>query len=682
MTPVQPVELFIEVRCEEIPARFVAPAMEGFATSLQKLLGSLLVGDVRVFSTPRRLAVAAMVMPARPAVQKVITGMPLAQAKSADGEWTPAALGFAKKRGGDASALFEHNGFAAIRSVEGGESAQAIVAAGLEALVLGIPFKKTMRWGTGQARFARPLHDVACVLGGEQVYASVAGITTCAHSVGHWLLSPESFPIPSVDGWLDHLRELGIYADRAERHLRVEAQLNAAADAAGLHIQPDADLLNEVVDLVESPRVVLGHFPSDLLKLPPRLLIESMKVNQKYFPLFGSDGLSNAFLVVTNNPEGDPELIAEGNGRVLAARFHDAKFFYAEDRKRPLAKYAEKLGGTVWIRGLGTVAERQAEITTAAVRLSGTTGADPGNLRKLGGVLKADLATLMVGEFPELQGHVGHLLAAAEGYENAVAIEEAWLPRHSGDHLPATPEGLTFALAERMTLLSRCFTAEMEPKGSADPQGLRRAAVGLVALVLALPGDAGSLGELYAEAGVPLPVTLTEFVVARLRAVLLAEGHPPDLVEAVMAAGDQPATGAGPSVRGSDIRAVAARVRGLAALPKEELAAVRTTFRRVAGLGRDHASSAYALDLLQGHSEYHLHVAVKSLPGAGAPAAEMLEALRNLRPVVDRFFAPPEEGGVMVMCDDLPLRANRLGLLRSILDRFAGFADFTRLGGE
>ncbi len=665
MNTVHPVELFIEVRCEEIPARFVAPAMEGFAAGLGKLLGNLLVGEVRVFSTPRRLAVAAMVIRARPAVQKVITGMPLAQAKGADGEWTPAALGFARKRGGDASALFEHNGFAAIRSVEGGESADRVIAAGLEALILGIPFKKTMHWGTSPARFARPIHDVACLLDGSLVVAQVAGIGTCAHSVGHWLLSPESFPVSSADAWLGHLRDLGIYADRAERHQRVGAQLTAAAEAAGLRIEADADLLDEVVNLVESPRVVLGHFPMELLKLPPRLLIESMKVNQRYFPLFGADGLTNAFLVVTNNPQGNPELIAEGNGRVLAARFHDAKFFYAEDRKRPLARHAEKLGGTVWIRGLGTVAERQAEITTAAIRLSGTTGADPGNLRALGGVLKADLATLMVGEFPELQGHVGHLLATAEGYANAIAIEEAWLPRHSGDKLPSTPEGLGFALAERMTLLSRCFTAEMEPKGSADPQGLRRAAVGLVALVLALPGEAGSLGELYAEAGVPLPATLAEFVVARLRAVLLAEGHPTDLVEAVMAVG------------GSDIRATAARVRGLAALPKDELSAVRTTFRRVAGLAREHRSAAYALDLLQGHAEYHLHVAVKALPSADRPATEMLDALRRLRPVVDHFFDE-----VLVMCDDLPLRANRLGLLRSILDRFAGFADFTRLGGE
>jgi len=665
-----PVELFIEVRCEEIPARFVAPAMDGFAAGLQKLLGSLLVGEIQPYSTPRRLALSAQVSPGRAAVQKVITGMPLAQAKAADGSWSPAALGFAKKRGGDASALFEHNGFAAIRAVEGGESTANVVAAGLEALVLGIPFKKTMRWGSAPARFARPLHDVACLLDGARVEATVAGIATCAHSVGHWLLSPAPFPVASAAAWVDALRERGVYAVRAERHHRVAGQLQAAGDAANLVLQPDAALLDEVVDLVESPRTVLGHFPEDLLRLPPRLLVESMKVNQRYFPLFHAGALSNAFLVVTNNPDGNPELIAQGNGRVLAARFHDAQFFYAEDRKRPLAVHAEKLAGTVWIRGLGNMAERQAEITAAAVRLSGSTGADPGALRRLGTVLKADLATLMVGEFPELQGHVGHLLAAAEGYAEAIAIEEAWLPRYSGDQLPSTPEGTAFALAERMTLLSRCFSAEMEPKGSADPQGLRRAAVGLVALVLGLPGETGTLGELFAEAGVPLPATLTEFVVARLKAVLLAEGHPTDLVEAVMATG------------GSDVRSVAARVRGMAALPREELGAVRTTFRRVAGLGRDHESAHYSLDLLQGHSEYQLHLAVHALPSADRGAAQMLEALRSLRPVVDRFFAPPEEGGVLVMCDDLPLRANRLGLLRAILDRFGGFADFTRLGGE
>ncbi len=669
------VELFIEVRCEEIPARFVAPALEGFAAGLRKLLGGLLVeadGPVQVYATPRRLAIAAHVLAARPSVQKIVTGMPIAQARVGDA-WGPGALAFARKRlGPDAGpeALFEHNGFAAVRATEGGGSTEKLIAEGLEALVLGIPFKKSMHWGDRPERFARPLHAVLCLLDGKRVVTTVAGLTTTDLTVGHWLLSPETFPVETSARWLADLRQRGVYTDRAERHTRVAAMLAEAARADGLTLVPDAQLLEEVVNLVESPGVVVGRFPQELLQLPPRLLIESMKVNQRYFPLFSVAGeLSNRFVVVTNNPKGDPALIADGNARVLSARFHDAKFFYAEDKKRPLREHANKLGGTVWIRGLGNLAERQAEITAAAVRLGALTDADLTSLRLLGGVLKADLATLMVGEFPELQGHVGRLLAESEGYAHAIAIEEAWLPRHSGDGLPTSPEGLAFALAERMTLLSRCFIAEMEPKGSADPQGLRRAAVGLIALVLALPtsGDAaspGSLGALFALAGVPLTAALTEFLVARLRATLLAEGHPVDLVDAVLAAG------------GSDVPSIAARVRGLAALPKEELAAVRTTFRRVAGLGKDHTSAVYALDLLQGEAEYQLHVAVKALPAVADPAS-LLAALRSLRPVVDRFFDE-----VLVMCDDLPLRGNRLGLLRTILDRFGGFADFSRLGGE
>lgn len=660
------VELFIEVRCEEIPARFVTPALEGLVAGLQKLLGGLLVGEPRVYSTPRRLAISARVLPARPRAEKVVTGMPIAQARSGEG-WSPAALGFAKKRGVDPTEIFEQNGFAAVRTFEGGDLAESIVGAGLEALVLGIPFKKTMRWGESPVRFARPLHDVLCVLGGRRVDATVAGIRTTDLSVGHWLLSPAPFPVSDAARWVSDLRERGVWADRTERQERVSAQLAVAAGAEGLHLQADDALLDEVVNLVESPKVIVGRFPEALLELPPRLLIESMKLNQRYFPLFTQAGkLTNAFLVVTNNPEGNPQLIAEGNARVLAARFDDARFFYAEDRKKTLRQHAERLAGMVWIRGMGTMVERQAEITAAGMRLASRTGADPRVVERLGLVLKADLATSMVGEFPELQGHVGHLLAVIEGYDEAPALEEAWLPRFSGDALPRTGAGLALALAERMTLLSRCFEAEMEPKGSADPQGLRRAAVGLVALILALPQQEGlSAGALFAEAGVPLPATLSAFITARLRAVMLAEGHPTDIVDAVLTA------------RGSDPGAAAARIRGLAGLPKDELAAVRTTFRRVAGLAKDHGSAVYALDLLQGEPEYQLHLAVKALGGGDRPAADMLAALRDLRPLVDRFF-----DGVLVMCDDLPLRANRLGMLRTILDRFSGFAAFSRLGGE
>lgn len=673
---VETVELFIEVRCEEIPARFVAPAMEGFAAGLKKLLGTLVVGDVVPFSTPRRLALAAQVQPVRPTSEKIVTGMPIAQARAGDA-WSPAALGFAKKRGVEPTALFEHNGFAAIRVTEGGGSTAQLVAAGLESVVLGIPFKKTMRWGTEPARFARPLHDVLCLLDGQRVVATVAGVQTTDLSVGHWLLSPETFPVAESGRWLADLRARQVYADRAERHARVAGMLAEAALLEGVELLPDAALLDEVVDLVESPRVIVGRFPVELLRLPPRLLIESMKVNQRYFPLFerspGGPGssslsLSNRFLVVANNPEGNAALIAEGNARVLSARFHDAKFFFAEDRKVKLHEHAAKLGGAVWRRGLGNMADWQAALSDAAARLAPHTGADVHSVRTLGKVLKADLTTLMVGEFPELQGHVGHLLAAAEGYANALAIEEAWLPRFSGDALPTTPEGYSFALAERIYLLSACFAADMEPKGSADPYGLRRAAVGLVALVLAWPAQPGelpgSLEQIFARAGVALPPSLADFVVARLRATLLAEGHPIDLVDAVLAGG------------GSDLGSIAARVRGLSALPKDELAGVRTTFRRVAGLGKDHASSVYTLDLLQGEAEYRLHVAVKALPSGSHPD-ELLEALRGLRPIVDRFFDE-----VLVMCDDLPLRANRLGLLRTILDRFVGFADFARLGGD
>ena len=526
--------LFLEIGTEELPARFAAPAAEALAAATDKLLGAIPHGALRVYGTPRRLAVAVPdVAPARPSVTRLVTGPPAA----AD----PAP--FARGRGVDVSALRQVDGpkgkVWAFDQAQGGEPTRDVVAAGLEELVLGLPFKRTMRWGSGAARFGRPIRHVCAVLDGERVPARVAGLDTVSTSDGHWLLAPERFEVRDAAQWLDALRARYVLADRAERRDVILAALEAAAAAHGALARFDEALLDEVTDLVEAPSVVPGRFAEALLALPPRLLVESMKVNQRYFPLYdAADGaLTARFLVVTNNPAGDPELIGQGNARVLAARFHDARFFYAEDRKQPLASHRARLEGMTWIRGLGTMAERQDEVCAAAVRLAVKLEADPAQVEAAGKLCKCDLTTQMVGEFPELQGHVGRLLAEADGVAplTALAIEEHYLPRFAGDATPSTRAGCALALAERLTLLARAFAAGLAPKGSADPQGLRRAANGVVAILL----DAGvriDLRTLFRVAGATASDELVDFVVARLRATLLADGIATDLVEAVLAA--------------------------------------------------------------------------------------------------------------------------------------------------
>jgi glycyl-tRNA synthetase beta chain len=656
------VELFVEIGTEELPARFVDPAREGLAASLVKLLEGIPHGEVRTFGTPRRVAVSiAGVAPARPAVEKLVTGPPV----SAD----PAP--FARGKGVDVSAVEQVDGpkgrVWAVRVVSGGDATAGVVAAGLEAAVLAVPFKKSMKWGSGTARFGRPIRHVVAMLGGERVPATIAGVATTTESDGHWLLAPERFPVTGVADWYAQLARRHVEPDVAARRADILEQLHARARETASDLAIDEALLDEVTHLVEAPHAIVGAFSEDLLQLPPRLLVESMKVNQRYFPLYREGRLTHRFVVVTNNPSGDAALIAEGNARVLAARFHDAKFFHAEDARRSLADHGRKLAGTTWIRGLGTMAERQDAIARAAAGLAPLLGADVAVARAAGALCKCDLATQMVGEFPELQGHVGRLLAEAEGQpaEVALAIEEAYLPRFAGDATPRTPAGRALALAERLTLLGRAFAHGMAPKGSADPQGLRRAANGVVAIVLE-SGWRGEVARLFEAVGEAATPELVDFVLARLRATLLGEDLATDLVDAVLA------------VAPGDMAHAAARARAFGALTRAgTMGAVRATFRRVAGLAKDHESRVFGEKHFQHPSEGALASAFAALPPAGADVQAELDALVAFRPAVDAFFEH-----VLVMAEDPAVRANRLGLLRAILERFGALADFSRFSSE
>lgn len=675
-------ELFVEIGTEELPAGSIAAAVDALATGLEKLLGPLSTAPALRFSTPRRLAVALpAVLPRRPVVERVVTG-PAAAIAMKDGQATPAGVAFAAKQGLPPESLLVVDGpkgpVVAVKKLEGGEATADRVAAGLDEVLRAIPWKRSMRWGPATragspaVRFARPIHWVTAVLDGEPVGGMAMGLLTSGESRGHWLWAPEAFPVRSAAEWNAELRKRHVVADLGERRGLMLRRLEEAAEKLGAELRLDEALVEEVVQLVETPHVVVGRFDAALLDLPPRLLIESMKVHQRYFPTFVGGRLSNHFLVVSNNPFGDATLIAEGNARVLHARFHDAKFFYAEDRRIPLAEHGRRLAGMVWIRGLGSMAERQRRVREAGLLLAPATGADPARVDAAGALCKCDLTTTMVGEFPELQGHVGRLLAELEGVPGALAIEEHYLPRFAGDRLPTTPEGRALALAERATLLLDTAAAGLLPKGSADPLGLRRAANGLVSLVLAarIEGDLRDLLEGLRGARTPTELgadhgPVVDFVLARLKASLLAEGHPTDLVEAVYATG------------GADLVHIADRVRAMGAMVRDgSFAPVRVAFRRAAGLVKEVDEAGFDRARFQAPVEHELADALAGLPPATDVGAS-LAALTALRPVVDRYF-----DGVLVMCDDPELRAARLGLLAAVTRRFANLADFTRLSTE
>jgi glycyl-tRNA synthetase beta chain len=698
-------DLLIEVRCEELPVSMIGPALDGLESGLLALLKGVEHGAVSRFSTPRRLCVVVQsVAGARPVEDRYVYGPKLSGAKT-DGAWTNSALSFANKHGVGVEDLVEIDGpkgdrLIAARFSAGGETTPALVAEGLEALILGLPFKKSMRWGSGAARWGRPFHQVIAVYGGERIDTTVAGIPTTDAVIGHRLSTLAPGPVVDAESYLAALRDRHVLADRDQRRAVIREGLAAVAAARGVEVAWNEALIDEVTDLVEWPMPLAATFAEELLHLPPRLLVESMRVNQRVFPTLRDGQLTNVILTVSNNPLGDDALIAEGNKRVLAARFYDAQFFYAEDRKTPLAQHGERLVKMRWVKGLGTMADKQERIGTLAQSLARRVGAKHEAALQAGSLCKSDLLTLMVGEFPELQGHMGRLYAQNDGLDTkvALAIEEHYLPRFAGDKPPKSLIGRAVGLADRLDTLAGCFAIGLVPTGSADPQGLRRAANGVLAILVAAGWrvnlstliDMG-LDQFFPKHGIdqflllskydcasflPDPsavaARLLQFILERLRAQLKDEGFATELVDAVLGAG------------GDDVLNLRARVDALATLARTGgFGELVQLVKRVQNISKDHDSAEFDAAALPEPAERALAEAFKAVrdevnqpsmrKNVGAALARMIE----LRPAVALFFDQ-----VLVMAEDEALRRNRLGLLRAVAELFRSVADFRNLSAE
>jgi glycyl-tRNA synthetase beta chain len=664
----------------------IAPALQALERGLRGLLKGIDAGASRTYSTPRRLAVVIDdVGVGRPVNEKLVTGPP-AQAAQRDGQWTKAAQGFARGKGVsvDDLQIVDVKGRQVVAATvrQGGEQTVDLVAAGLEKLILGLPFKRSMRWGSGAVRWGRPLHQVVAVFGGERIPATVAGIETTAAVVGHRRADQTPVPVSDAASYVEGLRGRWVLADRAERQAVIVRGLQELAADASVDLDLDKRLLEEVTDLVEWPMPIAARFDEQLLELPDRLLEESMRVHQRYFPTFSGGALTPMFLIVSNNPTGDAALIATGNQRVLAARFHDAHFFLNEDKKVSLAEHGADLARMRWVRGLGTVEDKQARVSALAGVLAERLDLDPDAARRAGALCKCDLLSNMVGEFPELQGHMGRLYAESEGQPAAVAsaIEEHYWPRFSGDRTPPSAAGQAVALADRMDTLVGCFSIGLKPKGSADPQGLRRAAIGVNAILM----DAGlrvSWSELItlttpafadSKTADDADTALLAFLRSRLRASFQGSGFRTDHVDAVLnAGGDEPV-------------ALLARLQALQALSQTpDFAPLMEALKRVLNISKDHTTSDYDAAALEHPSEIALSDAIVGASAqvqASVDALDIGDALRTiaaLKPTIDAFFE-----GVFVMAEDPALRAARLGLLRRVAELFLSVADFRAISTD
>lgn len=540
--------LLVEIGCEEIPARMIPAGAAELAARLTAILdgAGLARGEATAWGGSRRLAVSvAEVDGGTSGGEERVLGPPAAAAFGPDGRPSKAAEGFARKQGIEAAALerveTEKGVYAGFRKVVPGKTVAEILAAALPRAVATMPFPKTMRWGDGTHRWVRPVHWVVALHGDEVLPMEVFGVASGRRSRGHRFLSRGDVEVPSADAYRETLESAFVVADPERRRSLLRLRLTEEAASVGGAVVPDEELLEEVVDLVEWPGVAPGRFEATFLQLPSEILVTTLRHHQKAFSVRGPGGLVNVFLSVANTDRDPAGHVRRGNTWVVTGRLEDARFFWTEDRKRPLASRVESLAQVTFHREAGSYLDKSRATAAIAAELAVRVGADPEACGRAATLAKADLTTGLVGEFPELQGIVGGLLLAAEGESPEVsrAVYEHYRPSSASDPLPESLAGAVVSVADKLQTIAALVGAGESPSGSRDPFGLRRAAFGAFRVALDRRWDL-PVRDLLGLAGDD-PATRT-FLEERLDGFLRDAGYSANEIAAVRKANVDPSS--------------------------------------------------------------------------------------------------------------------------------------------
>ena len=706
---VQKRDFLVEIGTEELPPKALRQLEQAFAAGIDSGLtkAALAHGVLRSFATPRRLAVRVQRLAARQDAQRIERRGPAASAAfDAAGAPTRAAVAFAASCGVPLEALerrTEPKGeFMYYTGVRAGAEAIDLLPGIVQSALENLPIPRRMRWGAGEAQFVRPVHWVVMLYGSQVVPAVLLDTPADCLTRGHRFHAPKPIRLTRPGAYERTLAGRGrVIADFAARRDQIRTQVSAAAEALGGRALLGDALLEEVTALVEWPVALSGRFEPRFLELPREVLISTLQDHQRYFPVQDRDGaLLPCFVTVANIESRDPAKVIEGNERVVRPRLADAAFFWAQDRKSPLAARIEALDAVTFQAKLGTLGERARRIRALAMHLGAALGQPVAPLERAALLCKCDLLSAMVGEFPELQGTMGAYYAAADGEDRevAAAIGEHYLPRAAGDALPLTAVGTLLAVADKLDTLAGIFAIGEKPTGTKDPFGVRRAAIGLVRILLEkrLEVDLAAVLEFAARvaradiervaertgksvpAAPPAAAELYDYVFERLRAYYLEGSEPrivtPEMFDAVL------------STRPRSPLEFDARLGALGAfLALPDAASLTAANKRVANILKkagDLPLQAPDPQLLGAGAERGLYEALQVLGPTVLAAIERrdyggaLTELAGLRAAVDAFFDE-----VMVMDEDARLRANRLALLREMRALFTGVADLSRLPG-
>jgi len=703
-------DFLVEIGAEEMPPKSLVALATAFRDAIVAGLDAvgLSHGAGLAYCTPRRLTVLVRKLIERQPEQRIERrGPPVSAAFDAEGRPTRAAKAFADSCGVGIDELTRLNDtkgeFLFCRTTRPGQPASSLLPGIVQAALDQLPIARRMRWGDGNAQFVRPVHWVVMLHGEEVIPGEILGIKAGRMTRGHRFHAPKPIALRSPGGYLAALERRGhVLADFEARRDRIRAGVVAAAEAEGGVAIIDPAVLDEVTSLTEWPVPMAGHFEPRFLDLPPEVLIATLQDHQRYFPVQTKDGkLLPRFIAVANIESRDPSQVRAGNERVVRPRLADAAFFYAADRKMTLESRREALASVTFQARLGTLADKTARITALAAQIAQVAGQDTAAAQRAAELAKCDLLTAMVGEFPELQGIMGRYYALNDGEPDAVAaaLAEQYLPRFAGDSLPATGAGLALAVADKLDTLVGIFAIGQKPSGTKDPYGLRRAALGVLRILIetgigldlrelirsALDSVSADLARLskvekgtvpFSEPAEGLADEIYDYMMERLRVWYLEDegGITTEMFDAVL-----------------DTRPVSPldfddRLRALASfLQLPDAAGLTAANKRIANILRkagEQPSPRVDPGLLTDQHERQLATAVEDLRRdveqlvTARRYAEALTRLASLRPAVDAFF-----DHVLVMAEDVRVRANRLALLAALQRLFLHMANLSRLPG-
>jgi glycyl-tRNA synthetase beta chain len=684
-------ELLLEIGTEEIPAGFIPQALVDLENLIRKELDANRINfdGVKTLGTPRRLVLVIESISEKQRDEEIRKVGPSKQAAfDAEGKPTKAAIGFAKSQSVPVESLkliqTEKGEYVCAVKQEFGRPTLELLSSVLPKLILSIPFQKSMRWAEVPIRFARPIHWVLALFGGEVVPFEVGNVRSGNLTYGHRFMHPGSIEVRNFNPYLQKLREGFVIVDPAERKKRIEEGMDKEAASVSGKILKDEELLNEVNFLVELPVTLCGTFDREFLSLPGEILIHSMKEHQRYFPVIDGEGrLLPHFVCISNIVPRDQKMVVKGNERVLKARLSDAAFFFHDDLKISLERRVDQLKKVVFQAKLGTSYEKMDRFRRLALFMSERIDSTLREMVERTSLLcKADLVTGMVGEFPKLQGIVGREYARLSGERPEVskAIYEHYLPRFAGDRLPSSPVGDIVSIADKMDTIVGCFGVGLVPTGTADPFGLRRQALGIIRIILEKKYPL-SLAELIEESESQLKEKMErdisevkeevlDFFRVRYQNFLMDKGYPFDVIEAVIS----------PSF--DELLDVQHRIDALrAAREWKDFESIVIGFKRAinilkgsparkemnASLFSESVEKNLYQSFLKAKERIELHLNKKDYESA------LLEMTQMKRPI-DEFF-----DGVMVMVEDEAIRNNRLALLDEIGKLFRRIADFSKL---